>query len=155
MRTSAPNIIWLTEGTAEGDSTLNAFDNALLIAGIGNWNLVKVTSVAPRGAELIHEPVEIEAGSIVPVVLSEARSNCRGEVITACLGIGLGRDSHGMIMEHAGPGTPGDMEPVVHRMVEESFARRGLELDRVVVRSVCHEVAHIGACVAAAVLWWR
>ena len=83
MRTSAPNIIWLTEGTAEGDTTLNAFDNALLLAGIGNWNLVKVTSVAPRAAQLVEGPVEIEAGSVVPVVLSEARSNRQGEVITA------------------------------------------------------------------------
>src|SRR5438876_393200 len=75
MRTSTPNIIWLTEGTAEGDTTLNAFDNALLAAGIGNWNLVKVTSVAPQAAQLLKEPVDIEPGAIVPVVLSEARSD--------------------------------------------------------------------------------
>ena len=44
MRTSAPNVIWLTEGTAEGDTSLNAFDNALLVAGIANHFLSRLES---------------------------------------------------------------------------------------------------------------
>ena len=78
-----------------------------------------------------------------------------GEVIVACVGIGLGSSSHGMVMEHSGTGTPEEMEAVVHRMLQESFMRRGLELERVVVRSVSHTVQRIGASVAATVLWWR
>jgi hypothetical protein len=60
-----------------------------------------------------------------------------------------------MIMEHSGPGTPEQMEAIVQRMVDESFMRRGLELERVILRSVSHKVEHIGASVAAVVLWWR
>ncbi len=37
-----------TSGSAEGTTPLNAFDNALLAAGIGNINLVKVSSILPR-----------------------------------------------------------------------------------------------------------
>lgn len=155
MRAAAPNVLWLTHGHAEGDTKLNAFDNALIAAGVGHWNLVKVTSVAPRDATLLGSPVEIEAGSIVPAVLASCHSDRPGEVITACVGIGLGTSSHGMIMEHAGAGAPAEMEAVVRRMLEESFMRRGLELERVVVRTVSHTVERIGASVAAAVLWWR
>ena len=36
-----------TAGHAEGGTTLNAFDNALLAAGIGNINLIKVSSILP------------------------------------------------------------------------------------------------------------
>ena len=36
-----------TVGHAEGGTPLNAFDNALLAAGIGNINLVKVSSIIP------------------------------------------------------------------------------------------------------------
>jgi arginine decarboxylase len=155
MRAAAPNVLWLTDGHAEGDTRLNAFDNALIAAGIGHWNLVKVTSVAPRAAALLDRPLEIEAGSIVPAVLTSWESDRPGEVIAACVGIGLGPASHGMIMEHSGPGAPAEMEAVVHRMLQESFMRRGLELERIVVRSVSHTVERIGASVAAAVLWWR
>ena len=154
MRAAPPNVLWLTRGHAEGDTRLNAFDNALIAAGIGHLNLVKVTSVAPRGALLLDSPLEIEAGSIVPAVLTSCESDRPGEVIVACVGIGLGSSSHGMVMEHSGTGTPEEMEAVVHRMLQESFMRRGLELERVVVRSVSHTVQRIGASVAATVLWW-
>ena len=53
MRLTAPDILWVTHGEAEGDTKLNAFDNALIAAGIGHWNLVKVTSVAPQAAVLV------------------------------------------------------------------------------------------------------
>lgn len=155
MRRNAPNVLWLTHGTAEGDTKLNAFDNALIAAGIGQFNLVKVTSVAPPQAHVSNEPLHIEPGSIVPAVLASAQSSRPGEVITACIGIGFGKDSHGMIMEHAGPGRPEEMEPIVRRMLDESFARRGLSLERVVVQSATHCVERMGAAVSAVVLWWR
>ncbi len=147
--------MWVTHGAAEGDTKLNAFDNALIAAGIGQWNLVKVTSVAPRDAVIVGGPIEIEAGAVVPAVLTSAQSDQPNQLITACVGIGLGTGSHGMIMEHSGPGTPEEMEAVVRKMVDESFMRRGLELERVIVRSASHTVEHIGSSVAAVVLWWR
>jgi arginine decarboxylase len=155
MRRRAPNVLWLTQGTAEGDTKLNAFDNALIAAGIGQFNLVKVTSVAPELASLASEPIAIEAGAVVPAVLASAQSSQPGEVITACVGIGFGKGSHGMIMEHAGPGHPEEMEPIVRRMIDESFARRGLTLERVLVQSATHCVERMGAAVCAVVLWWR
>jgi len=155
MRTAAPDLLWLTIGHAEGETKLNAFDNALIAAGIGHWNLVKVTSVAPKAATFVEGPLNIEAGSVVPAVLASCHSENAGELITACVGVGVGADSHGMIMEHSGPGAPDDMESVVRQMVRESFQRRGLELERIVVGSVSHTVERIGSSVAAVVPWWR
>lgn len=147
--------MWLTSAHAEGETQLNAFDNALIAARIGHWNLVKVTSVAPRAASLVQEPLEIEAGAIVPAVLTSAESSTPGELVTACIGIGLSPGSHGMIMEHSGTGGPVELEAIVRRMLEESFARRELELETVIVRSESHTVQRVGASVAAVILWWR
>ena len=155
MRTAAPDLLWLTNGHAEGETRLNAFDNALIAAGIGHWNLVKVTSVAPKAATLVQGPLDIEAGSVVPAVLAACHSDRVGELITACVGIGVGANSHGMIMEHSGPGGPEHAEAVVRQMLHESFLRRGLELEQIIIRSVSHTVEQIGASVAAVVLWWR
>lgn len=154
MRTSPPNLLWTTTGHAEGETELNAFDNALIAAGIGDWNLVKVTSVAPASARLIDLRPEAESGSVVPVVLAAVQSDRPGERVTASVAIGRGNGSHGMIMEASGPGEPEEMETVVRRMLNESFMRRGLELETVTVRSVSHTVEKIGASVAAVVLWW-
>ena len=51
-----PNRLWLASGGAEGTTELNAFDNALLAGGIGNLNLIKVSSVVPQGAEFLQAP---------------------------------------------------------------------------------------------------
>src|SRR5688500_13102541 len=42
-----------TAGHSEGGTTLNAFDNALLVAGIGNINLIKVSSILPPEVAVI------------------------------------------------------------------------------------------------------
>ena len=120
-----PNQLWVASGSAEGTTELNAFDNALLDAGIGNLNLIKVSSVVPAGARIMQEAPQITAGSLVPTVYSVISSDTAGETICAALGIGIGRDSHGMIFEyHANSREVA--ERVVTRMVEEGFARRGL-----------------------------
>ena len=46
----------ITSGRAEGPTKLNAFDNALLNAKIGDINLIKVSSILPSGTEVIPVP---------------------------------------------------------------------------------------------------
>jgi arginine decarboxylase len=148
-----PNLLWTAAGSAEGNTELNAFDNALLAAGIGNLNLIKVSSVVPAGATFVDIPPKIAPGSLVPCVYSVMQSDTAGETVCAALGIGIGRDSHGMIFEyHANSREVA--ERVVRGMVEEGFARRGLPLERVTVTLAEHRVERLGCAVAAVVLWW-
>ncbi len=150
----SPNLLWVTGGAAEGATPLNAFDNALLAAGIGDLNLIKVSSVIPRGARLAHEALAITPGSLVPIVYSVVHSDTAGETICAAVGIGIGKDSHGMIFEHHASARD-VAERVVTGMVEEGFARRGLPLERLLVHVADHRVERVGCAVAAVVLWWR
>jgi arginine decarboxylase len=48
-----------------------------------------------------------------------------------------------------------EVEASVRKMIDEGFARRGLRLKKVIVRSIEHKVERIGCAVAAVVLWWR
>ena len=48
-----------------------------------------------------------------------------------------------------------EVEATVRQMIDEGFARRGLRLKEVIVRSIEHKVERIGCAVAAVVLWWR
>src|SRR5438309_1543062 len=66
----APNAVWASAGAAEGDTELNAFDNALLAARVGNLNLIRVSSVLPQDATVLEEPIQITPGSLVPTVYS-------------------------------------------------------------------------------------
>ena len=57
-----PNRLWLAAGAAEGTTELNAFDNALLDGGIGNLNLIKVSSVVPAGGRVLAGTATDHAG---------------------------------------------------------------------------------------------
>ena len=43
-----PKKFKIVAAAAEGHNNLTAFDNALLAAGIGNVNLVRISSILPR-----------------------------------------------------------------------------------------------------------
>jgi len=150
-----PDCLWITHGLAEGRTSLNAFDNALLAADIGNFNLIKVSSIAPQDAVLLDARPDITAGSIVPAVISTIVSHESGAHIAACVGIGFGDNSFGMIMEHSGEGTADDAEAVVRRMIDESFQRRGLRLREVIIRSASCQVETVACALASVILWWR
>ena len=152
--THVPNAIWASAGAAEGETELNAFDNALLAARVGNLNLIRVSSVLPQDALVLEEPPRITPGALVPTVYSVQVSDRPGETIAAAIGIGVAEGSHGMIFESHGRSRT-EVEAAVRHMIDEGFARRGLQLKEIIVRSIEHKVERIGCAVAAAVLWWR
>jgi len=151
---SAPNVFWLASGSAEGATPINAFDNALLNAGVGNLNLVKVSSVVPTGAVMLDQPIPIGPGTLVPAVYATGHSNVPGEQLCSVIGIGLSEDSHGMIFEHSSDSAE-RAEGAVRQMVEDAFSQRGMKLARLMIRMAEHRVEKLGCTVSAVVLWWR
>jgi len=45
--------ILITDGVGTGPTRLAAFDAALQIAGIGDFNLIELSSIVPNGSEII------------------------------------------------------------------------------------------------------
>ncbi len=148
-----PNLAILVGGSAEGGTPLNAFDNALRKAGVGDWNLVKVSSILPPGARVTQALPFIERGNLVPAVIAQITSDKAGEVISSAVGIGKG-DSYGVIMEHSAPLAKGEVEKIVRGMLEEAFLQRGIPLKEVYIVSSEHTVQRLGCAVAVAILWW-
>jgi arginine decarboxylase len=146
-----PEKVCLVWGAAEGDSHLNAFDNALLKAGIGHLNLIRVTSIVPKGARIAPLP-EIETGSLTPCVYAKAVGDVPGETIAACIGAGV-TDQGGVLMEASGPMTAAAIEEMVREMVDEGMRKRGFEPYELHFATAEHTVERTGSAVAAAVLW--
>jgi len=142
----------LVAGAGEGDAPLTAFDAALLDAGVGNFNLVKVSSVMPPGVYRV-ETLDLPPGSVLFIAFGSHRSSVAGERIAAAIGAGRSPDGPGMIMEYAGPGIEDDAAEQVERMVREAFARRGWILDELSVQTVEHLVEANGAVFAGCALW--
>jgi arginine decarboxylase len=142
-----------TAGHAEGGTALNAFDNALLAAGIGNINLIKVSSIVPPDVSFIELP-KIKPGALVPTAYAAMTSDVPGETITAAVGYALPDDpgKNGVIMEFHGKATQQEAEDAIRAMLDEAFQVRGEQIHEMAVFAVEHTVDRVGCAVAAITL---
>ena len=142
-----------TAGHAEGGTPLNAFDNALLAAGIGNINLVKVSSIVPPDVDLVDLP-RIKPGALIPTAYAYSIGRRPGEVISAAVGWALPEDRTraGVIMEYHDGGALAEAERMIRQMLEEAFRVRDEAIREMKVFATEHRVERIGCAVAAVVL---
>lgn len=142
-----------TSGSAEGTTPLNAFDNALLAAGIGNLNLVKVSSILPPEAAIVDLP-RLRPGAIVPTAYAAMTSEVPGEVVAAAVGWARPADpkANGVIMEFHDKATREEAERAIVQMLEESFKSRGWTIRDMKVCAVEHRVERTGCALAAVTL---
>jgi arginine decarboxylase len=149
-----PTLYFLASGAAEGYTPLNAFDGALLQAGIGNTNIVKMSSIVPPHCTLV-DPIALPPGALVPAAYAAITSEVPGEVISAGVAIALPEDEeqNGLIMEYSAKGGRRQIEEVVRNMAVEGMMLRGWEIKDLTSIAIEYEVANIGAALAAVVLW--
>jgi arginine decarboxylase len=142
-----------TAGNAEGNTKLNAFDNALLAAGIGNINLVRVSSILPPAVDIVSLP-RIKPGAIVPTAYAAQSSEVPGEVIAAAVGWARPVDptKNGVIMEFHDKATREEAEQMIVQMLEEAFRVRGERIRDMRVFAAEHRVERTGCALAAVTL---
>jgi arginine decarboxylase len=149
-----PQRFFLTCGAADATTELNAFDAALLRAGVGDTNLVKLSSILPPGARETN-PYELPKGSFVPVAYGDRTSTQSGTVISAAIAVGIPEDptAAGLIMECSRIGDASPCEEAVRRMVQEGMeVIRGSRIRDIKSVSISHTVQRVGAVFAAVVL---
>lgn len=150
---SKPERFIIVAATAEAEHGLTAFDAALLKAGIGNVNLVRLSSILPPGCKEEKNGIDFPPGAFVPTAYGAICSEKKGELISAAVGIGFSEDSFGVIMEHSGNCDAETARAKVEAMLREAFANRNLELKGIKIKSVEHRVEKSGAAIAAVALW--
>ncbi len=148
-----PKKFKIAAGFSEGMLSLSAFDGALLQAGIGNINLMRITSILPPMA-IEDNNLFIPEGSLVPTAYGTTTSEKPGELISAAVGIGFTKDSFGVIMERAGKESRIEAEEQVKIMLQDAFSQRNLPMGKMVIKGVEHRVQKIGSVIAAVVLWY-
>lgn len=127
----------MSKGVGVSEKRLPSFDKALLDAGVGNYNLVKLSSILPaRCHEIRIENIRnrIREGSLLPVAYATISSDRPGEKIASAIAVGFPADDSkvGVIMEYSNAGIDGrEAERIVREMVEEGFSVRGWKLDKI------------------------
>ena len=149
-----PTHFFLVSGRAEGKTELNAFDHASLEAGVGDTNLVKMSSILPPSCVQI-EAIELPFGALVPMAYASMESSTPGEEIAASVAIAVPQDPTlpGLIMEAHGVGTKDELEQRAREMAIHGLQHRNREFKAVLSASVSWTIVDCGAVFAGVVLW--
>jgi arginine decarboxylase len=148
-----PKKFFVTSGCAMSMvSDLNAFDKALIEAGIGEQNLVSVSSVLPIGAKQV--PLRfLPMGAVTHCVLAQMRGG-EGEMISAGIAYGHRSDEKGgYVAEGHLHGTKKALREVLAWKMEEMSKLRNIEFKKIFykIEEISIPMDHYGACVAALV----
>ena len=99
--------IHISKGAGSGSTQLSAFDQALVNAGVANFNLIYLSSVLPPGSDVViaNETTKPEGnwGDRLYLVIAQQRTNQRNQEVWA--GIGWIQDEEtkaGLLVEHEG-----------------------------------------------------
>jgi arginine decarboxylase len=156
MIIKTPTKFFLVKGSSEGFSLLNAFDGALLDSGVGDTNLVRMSSILPPGCEELNPPpVPMPQGALVPVAYASLYSDVPGEVISSAVAIGVPKDATraGLIMEYSAKAEESIVIEQVKKMVQKGMEMRNREIKEIMAISATYKVVTIGATFAGVVLW--
>jgi len=148
-----PTRFFIASGNATSTiSGLNAFDQALVTAGISEANLVPVSSVLPKGIKQVEKAL-IERGAITFCVL--AREDGKGgETISAGLAYVLRNDgTGGYVAEGHMHGTEAELRAELEARAKQMAGHRGIRVEEPIY---CIEELEIpkgryGSCMAALV----
>ena len=142
--------IAIVSGKDEGPTKLNAFDNALSDAGIGDVNLIKVSSMLSANTEITDLP-PLKPGSMVNCVLSEITSDNPGDKITAVVAVAIG-DELGCVVETKGINKKEDeLIDEARFMVTYMMEKREVEIKELIVEKATATVKEIASVVASVV----
>lgn len=155
MMVQTPTKYFFAKGFSEGQTRLNSFDNALIRAGVGDTNLIRLSSIVPPGCQQV-EPIKLPGGALIPVAYSALTSDDPGTIISASVAIGIPKDDTlaGVIMEYSDKNRPDEVEAKTIQMVIDAFAFRDRELKEIKSIVISTEVVNIATVFAGIVLWY-
>ena len=142
--------IAIVSGHDEGPTKLNAFDNALSNAGIGDVNLIKVSSMLAPNTEIFDLP-KLKAGAMVNCVLSEITSDNPGDEIVAVIAVAIGEEL-GCVVETTGINK--DNDEIINEakdMVKYMMEKRDVEIKDLIVEYSTATVENIASAVSSVV----
>lgn len=150
----------ISKGVGKSKNGLPSFDRALIEAGVGNYNLVRLSSILPAECKWVDVkdlPQYLKEGSLLPTAYSTITSDVLGDTLISTIGVGIPKDvkNVGVIMEYSDKNISEEKAlGILDGMIKEAFEVRGWELDCIISDVVSCEVEEKGtkyttfACIA-------
>ncbi len=149
-----PENYTITSGKGVSAFKLVAFDNALLDAGISNYNLLKVSSILPAGC-VRREVVDVKTGSPLLTAYATISSDLPGDCIATAIAVGIpvNPEEVGVIMEATGIDAA-TTERIACEMVIEAMRNHGIALNHIESSSIEGTVEKDTLSLISAISFW-
>ena len=150
--------IRIVSGKSEGKTLVSAFDLALAKAGINNYNLQYLSSIIPKGAEVIevdkYDNPGRKVGDIVNIVIAKKTSDEPQKWIS-CGIAWVPAEEGGILVEESCEGRAKEVERLLTEGAEDMKSIRDWNWStEVKMKTMEHKVENKACVVVAAVYDW-
>jgi arginine decarboxylase len=142
--------IQISSGIGVGPTELSAFDQALVHAGIANFNLIYLSSVLPPGSDIYIPDSAVKPkgawGDRLYLVMAQKRVSQRNQ--EAWAGIGWMQDpktKQGLLVEHEGH-SESEVKDDIHHSLQALARNRNMEFGRPYMKVVGTRCVDLPAC---------
>lgn len=117
----------MISGLGIDEDELTSFDKSLIMAGVGNYNLVRVSSIIPPSASPT-TIIDIPYGSVLYTAFS-VNTTSKEELISSAVvaAVPLNSKDVGVIMEYSGRGNKRSILKKATELAERAMQRRGVK----------------------------
>lgn len=146
----------LSTGVGHSQSQINAFDRALISAGISDYNLIKISSILPPNC-FQEGSVFLSKGSLLPTAYTFIHANDVGAKIAASVAVGIPEDCGdiGVIIKHCGCASKKEMEALARTSAIQAMNDRKISIKSIVSAATeCIVETPEYYCAFAAVSLW-
>ncbi len=146
----------LCSGVGHSNGKHNAFDRALIDAGISDYNLVKISSILPPNCAP-ERKVLLPKGLLLPTAVAAIFSNDVGTRLSAAIAIGIPQDRNniGVIMEYSTYFSKEETENLACTYACQAMKDRHIEIKSIVsTSSECYVEFPQYYCAFASVSLW-
>jgi arginine decarboxylase len=150
----------VVKGLGFHQTELGSFDRALLDANLGNYNLVKISSILPPNCQE-RKDVDVNYGNILYTAYTFMTS-AKGQEFSSAIAVGIPKNKMdiGVIMEYSGIESEIGIKSIVIDMVKEEMQIRGIAVKKIIDMEIsskskllkCDDSAYVSTFAAIA-LW--
>lgn len=117
--------------------SLVAFDNALLNAGISNYNLLKVSSILPANCIQVQN-IDLVEGAVLPTAYARMDCNQPGRMVSTAVGVAIPTDpnSVGVIMEYSGYCSAEESKQQITDMLQKAMKNHNISYQDLLISSI-------------------
>lgn len=135
-------------GKGKDNYDIGSFDSALIDAGVGNYNLVKISSILPPGCQYV-DHINATPGSVLyTAYISETTTQCEKIAVAIAVAIPEDEQNCGVIIKYTHRGSKHEAEEVAALIARNAMGKRGISVAQVKVLGA--EISGDNSCYSTA-----